>query len=191
MRANRLPLQRPGARPSSTGQVQDRTTNQTLPVQTFASLRPPLAALPAWVVNQANVRRTQFRESGAERDAGVRAGPGHRPTRPATPSSASGELDALRYGDLLQPRGLVGVRGAGYSHDGFWYVKRVTHTSPRGRTQQQFTLTREGTRLDDAGGDAMSQFFGKYRGKVANNIDPMKLGRVQVSVPGRPGRRAA
>lgn len=29
----------------------------------------------------------------------------------------------------------------------------------------------------------MSQFFGKYRGKVENNIDPMQLGRVQVSVP--------
>ncbi|HEX9990093.1 MAG TPA: phage baseplate assembly protein V [Chloroflexia bacterium] len=29
----------------------------------------------------------------------------------------------------------------------------------------------------------MSQFFGKYRGKVAQNIDPMQLGRVQVSVP--------
>jgi hypothetical protein len=29
----------------------------------------------------------------------------------------------------------------------------------------------------------MSQFFGKYRGKVENNIDPMMLGRVQVSVP--------
>jgi Type VI secretion system/phage-baseplate injector OB domain len=29
----------------------------------------------------------------------------------------------------------------------------------------------------------MSQFFGKYRGKVANNIDPLQLGRVQVNVP--------
>ncbi len=29
----------------------------------------------------------------------------------------------------------------------------------------------------------MSQFFGKYRGKVENNIDPLMLGRVQVSVP--------
>jgi hypothetical protein len=29
----------------------------------------------------------------------------------------------------------------------------------------------------------MSQFFGKYRGKVENNIDPLLLGRVQVSVP--------
>lgn len=29
----------------------------------------------------------------------------------------------------------------------------------------------------------MSQFFGKYRGNVENNIDPMLLGRCQVSVP--------
>ena len=29
----------------------------------------------------------------------------------------------------------------------------------------------------------MTRFFGKYRGKVENDIDPMQLGRVQVSVP--------
>lgn len=29
----------------------------------------------------------------------------------------------------------------------------------------------------------MSTFFGKYRGKVENNVDPMQMGRVQVSVP--------
>jgi uncharacterized protein involved in type VI secretion and phage assembly len=29
----------------------------------------------------------------------------------------------------------------------------------------------------------MSQYFGKYRGKVTNNIDPSNLGRIQVSVP--------
>jgi hypothetical protein len=28
-----------------------------------------------------------------------------------------------------------------------------------------------------------NKFYGKYRGKVANNIDPMNLGRVQVTVP--------
>jgi hypothetical protein len=32
----------------------------------------------------------------------------------------------------------------------------------------------------------MKQFFGKYRGTVLNNVDPMKLGRVQVSVPALP-----
>jgi len=29
----------------------------------------------------------------------------------------------------------------------------------------------------------MPQFFGKYRGKVENNVDPQMMGRVQVSVP--------
>jgi len=29
----------------------------------------------------------------------------------------------------------------------------------------------------------VKQFFGKYRGKVENNVDPMQQGRVQVSVP--------
>ncbi len=29
----------------------------------------------------------------------------------------------------------------------------------------------------------MRQFFGKYRGKVENNLDPQMMGRVQVSVP--------
>lgn len=28
-----------------------------------------------------------------------------------------------------------------------------------------------------------NQFFGKYRGKVENNLDPLKQGRIQVSVP--------
>ncbi len=29
----------------------------------------------------------------------------------------------------------------------------------------------------------MPQFFGKYRGTVANNIDPMQMGRIQAIVP--------
>ena len=29
----------------------------------------------------------------------------------------------------------------------------------------------------------MKELFGKYRGKVANNVDPLQQGRIQVSVP--------
>ena len=29
----------------------------------------------------------------------------------------------------------------------------------------------------------MSRFYGKYRGKVKNNLDPMQQGRIQVGVP--------
>jgi hypothetical protein len=58
---------------------------------------------------------------------------------------AEGQLDALRYGDILQPRGLAGLRGAGYANDGIYYVKRVTHRITRGEYTQRFTLTREGS----------------------------------------------
>jgi hypothetical protein len=33
----------------------------------------------------------------------------------------------------------------------------------------------------------MTQFFGKYRGKVLNPVDPLFLGRVQVEVLALPG----
>jgi hypothetical protein len=125
------------------GRVQDRVTNQTIPVQTFASLRPPLSAQPAWLVNAGSVRQTQLRESGLNAaQAFARA---QAITDAASDAvEATGQLDAVRYGDLLQPRALVGVRGAGYSHDGFWYVKQVTHLVRRESYQQQFTLTRDG-----------------------------------------------
>jgi len=59
--------------------------------------------------------------------------------------TANGELDALRYNGLLQPRTLVDLRGAGRSYDGQYYVKSVTHRISKGMYKQSFTLTREGT----------------------------------------------
>ena len=55
-----------------------------------------------------------------------------------------GQLDAARYEVILQPRGLVGLRGAGYSYDGLYYVQSVTHNIRKGAYTQNFTLTREG-----------------------------------------------
>ena len=59
--------------------------------------------------------------------------------------TASGTLDALRYGAILEARALVGLRGAGLSYDGFYYVQSVTHSIRKGEYKQNFTLTREGT----------------------------------------------
>lgn len=59
--------------------------------------------------------------------------------------TASGQLDGLRYGDVLKSPGMVGVRGAGDSFDGLYYVNNVTHTLSRSGYQQQFQLAREGT----------------------------------------------
>ena len=59
--------------------------------------------------------------------------------------TAQGELDALRYGGLLKPRGVVGLRGAGLTFDGFYYVKSVSHSISKGQYKQRFSLAREGT----------------------------------------------
>ena len=55
-----------------------------------------------------------------------------------------GSLDVLRYGRLLKPRQLVGVRGAGLAFDGLYFVKSVTSTMKRGEFKQSFELTRNG-----------------------------------------------
>lgn len=60
---------------------------------------------------------------------------------------ASGEIDAVRYGQALRARRLVDVRGAGQSYDGKYYVKQVIHDIrryPRAEYKMRFTLTREG-----------------------------------------------
>ncbi len=125
-------------------EVQDRLTNQTVPVRTFAPIRPPLALFPSWLTLGANVRKSRLRTSGLNTmQAYARAQA--RTNATADTVSVSGELDSDQYGDLLRSRGIVGVRGAGFSYDGFFYVKSVTHRIKKGSYSQSFTLTREGT----------------------------------------------
>ena len=58
--------------------------------------------------------------------------------------TATGSLDVARYGRILQPRKLVGVRGAGMAFDGLYYVNSVTHSIKPGEYKQSFTLVRNG-----------------------------------------------
>ncbi|MFQ4147455.1 hypothetical protein AAGW05_01975 [Arthrobacter sp. LAPM80] len=55
-----------------------------------------------------------------------------------------GSLDVLRYGRILTPRSLVGVRGAGLAFDGLYYVSEVKHSIKAGEFMQNFTLSRNG-----------------------------------------------
>jgi hypothetical protein len=57
----------------------------------------------------------------------------------------TGELDSVRYGSVLRPRRLVGVRGVGLSYNGMFWVERVSHRIEIGSYTQSFGLTREGT----------------------------------------------
>lgn len=126
------------------GRVQDRISNQEMPVATVFSTRVPLTSQPAWIANQPNVRRTQFRQSGLNVAQAMSQAQGATDASMDDVVTAEGELDATNYGALLKPRALVGLRGVGYQYDGFYYVKSVTHTIQKGRYKQRFTLTREG-----------------------------------------------
>lgn len=122
----------------------DRTTNVALPVRTFASTRPPLVSQPAWLTVP-HVRTTLApAASGLSYVQSLARAQATTDTSSDQAVMATGECDATRYGDVLQARALVGVRGAGYSHDGTYYVQSVTHTLRCGSYTQRFTLTREG-----------------------------------------------
>jgi len=125
------------------GVVQDPSSNQIVSVASSASLRTPLSAQPDWQTLP-TTRTTLTCASGlTSTQAMARAqGAADASTDSVT---ATGTLDALRYGDLLTARGLVGLRGAGWTHDGLWYVQQVTHRIKRGEYTQAFTLTRDGS----------------------------------------------
>lgn len=55
---------------------------------------------------------------------------------------ATGILDVLRYGGILKPHRLVGVRGAGIAFNGLYHVDSVTHRISQGQYKQDFVLSR-------------------------------------------------
>jgi len=149
------------------GTIIDSLTNQPMPVISAPlSTRVPLASMPSHLINQPNVRRSrvpvtpqddQRNTPGAEvdcehaRTAVGSTAPEAMARAQATVDAsadnavtATGTLDALQYGDILLARGKVGVRGVGFSYNGEYYVKSVTHSIKRGEYKQRFTLSREG-----------------------------------------------
>ena len=128
-----------------TGMVEDYFVEATVPVVTLASTRlPPLASEPALDVNLPFVRYNLFKDP---RPSAILA---YDSAQALTNQSVDnvvvvrGQLDAVRCGEMLKAPGIVGVRGAGFSYDGNYYVKSVSHSLSRGEYKQSFTLTREG-----------------------------------------------
>jgi hypothetical protein len=110
-----------------------------IPIPDVSLLRPPLA------LKQAPSLRYKARTDSAKLDtprAISRALADQ--ARSADAVTGSGQLDVLRYGRPLKARRLVGVRGAGTSYDGLYYVKSVTHSIGRGSYTQSFSLARNG-----------------------------------------------
>lgn len=56
----------------------------------------------------------------------------------------TGTLNVASYGRALRARMLVGVRGAGLTYDGLYYVESVSDHIKRGEYKQSFQLSRDG-----------------------------------------------
>lgn len=120
-------------------QIPATKVSAVLPVPEVSVLRPPLAAKPAPALKKKVIADT------AKKDAPqALAETLAKAAESADAISGSGQVDVVRYGHVLRPRELVGVRGAGITYDGLYYVKSVTHNLQRGGYTQNFTLAREG-----------------------------------------------
>ncbi len=142
-----ISFQHDGMKPQMVmGTVQDSMTNQAMPVMSLMSLRPPLSLMPSLPLNfpliQTKMMSDNSRYSYIQAFARAQGMVDKSVDEVVT---ASGELDVQQYGTLLRPRELVGVRGAGFTYDGLYYVKKVSHKIAKGSYTQSFTLTREGT----------------------------------------------
>jgi hypothetical protein len=110
-----------------------------VPVPNINILRPPLGARltpPARVTFSGNLANLEPDEA-AKRAFGLLS-------NNAEAVTANGSLNVMRYGQILRARMLVGVRGAGVTYDGMYYVNTVTHNLKQGEYKQSFTLSRDG-----------------------------------------------
>ena len=125
-----------------TGAVRDPSSGSTVPVAARTSLRPPLAAVPLTAV--ATPRTRVLRETGTTTTSAAARAQGAVDAAADASVVGEGELDGAVYGSVLRPRGLVGLRGAGWTYDGLWYVRKVVHEIAPGSWTQKFTVAREG-----------------------------------------------
>lgn len=128
------------------GQVMDPDTGAITPIDLQASTRSPaLSSTPALTsLPAAGVGKTLVRHPGLDPAAARALAQATVDVSTDRVVTATGEVDAFRYGAVLVPRGTVGVRGAGFGYDGLYAVRRVTHTLDVHGYRQAFTLAREG-----------------------------------------------
>lgn len=108
-----------------------------VPVPDVGLLNPPLGLVPPVPARIEPLRDTAKLNPIRAALLGVSAA-----SRSADVVTATGSLDVLRYGHVLNARGLVGVRGTGHAFDGLYFVKKVSHKIQRGEFKTDFVLTR-------------------------------------------------
>ncbi len=108
-----------------------------IPIPSVNPLNPPLGAIVPPPQNFEQLKDTANLPIAQALMRGIA-----RATETGDVVTGEGKLDVLRYGQILNARGLVGVRGAGPGFDGLHYVQKTTHQLKRGEYKQSFTLKR-------------------------------------------------
>ena len=125
----------------TSGTFLEPITKTSIPIPSLPSLKiPPLSSSPVEPKKKVLLRDTANQnpiQAAINLVASI--------TRSPDPVTGTGEINTLKYGSVLRARKIVGVRGAGTSYDGFYYVKKVTHNISQGEYKQQFTISRDGT----------------------------------------------
>jgi hypothetical protein len=119
--------------------IQDPITKAPIPIviPPVTPLNPPLGLFVPVPPNVAVMSETGKLDPGQALMQGMACA-----SRSADVVSGIGTLDVVRYGQILNARQLVGVRGAGPAFDGLHYVDSVTHNLSKGGYTQNFTLKR-------------------------------------------------
>ena len=145
-------------------QIESQDSSQNGPVQVVISSStrsPALATTPALVApdgltsnptsfdpTSVQVRGTLLQAPGLSPMQGQAVAQGMVDRSTDLVVVGEGDLDATRYGGLLQPSGTIGVRGTGTTYDGLYYVQSVQHRIHlqlgRWNYKQSFVITREG-----------------------------------------------
>ncbi len=129
-----------------TGFIQDDETDLQLPVVTLTTTRmPSFASSPAVPDDLPFLKTKLFADPRLGIVGSLALAQAQTDYCSDRVVSATGAVDTLRYGSIIQCPGTISVRGCGFTYDGEYYVESVTHTLSRGSYKQQFTITREGT----------------------------------------------
>lgn len=126
------------------GDVLDQSSGVVVPIRSFPSGRMALGVKSA--LTDLSAHRTELLKQipGQGTGAGLAQAQSQSEATDDT-LTATGEVDLARYGSLLKPARLVGLRGAGWDLSGLYRVRDVIHTIEPGRWNQSFTLARNGT----------------------------------------------
>lgn len=139
---DRIDFQTDAMAPEGTsGSFIEPFTKMALPIPTLPSLKlPPLSLMPA-----PPLRKKLFRSTANESFSRVAVSAVAAATNSPDAVRATTEVDAARYGGVIRSRGVIGVRGVGFQHDGLYYVQSVTHSISQGAYRQRVSMSREGT----------------------------------------------